>query len=153
MDNDHVSPLIQRINYLVIFLSLFGMLSSHVESMLIFRPSFIYMPEGVQDAPIKLVEYPYVWTFLTSVFVETNPVFMLMHLFLINYIVIKNKSSFEEAWRRQDLFFLLCISGLLSSLTHFGCRLALMKLSQKTYVDFTYCSLNLIIMALLLGLK
>ena len=90
---------------------------------------------------------------ITSVFVETNAVFMLTHLLLVNYIVIKNKASFEEAWRRWDFFLLLCFSGSLATAAHFCCRLIMMEINEKAYLDFEYCSLNLVIMSLLLGLK
>lgn len=153
LDSEHVSPLIQRLNYLVLFLSLFGMLSWHIEALLIFRPAYIYAPANSELKPAKLLDYPYVWTLLTSVFVETNPVFLATHLLLINYIVIKNKASLESAWRTKDLVVLLCVAGVLSTLSHFACRLALMKLNLQGYLEFQYCSLNLIIMALLLGLK
>lgn len=132
---------------------MFGMLSYHVESLLIFRPAYIFTPTGSEVKPAKLMDYPYIWTLLTSVFVETNPVFLATHMLLINYIVIKNKSSLESAWKTKDLFVLLCVAGVLSTVSHFICRLVLMKINLEGYLEFQYSSLNLIIMALLLGLK
>ena len=99
--------------------------------------------------------WPHVWTLITSNFTETSLLNLLLHFLLINYMILKNKNTFEFAWRRLDFFMLLVIAGAFASTTHITCRLLIYMVfkGESTYNDFQYSSTNLIIIALLLGLR
>jgi hypothetical protein len=157
LDQLHISPMIQRINYLILVLSLSSMLMSSVNDLLVFKPvNIINMnkvaPANSTDASIRV---PFVWTFTTSVFVETNFLFLVMHIMLINYVIIKNKTSLEQIWKIRDLFTMLCVSGFMATCTHFVWRLCIYAIlkNEQTYSEFEYCSINFIVMALMLGLR
>lgn len=125
-----------------------------------FSDLFVFKPVNIIDLTKKAGEanaskIPFLWTFSTSVFVETNVFFMLVHLFIINYIVIKNKAALEQSWRRRDLFMMIVISGFFATCTHFAMRVLIFFAlkNESTYRDFSYSSMNFIIMAFLLGLR
>lgn len=148
LDSVFVSPIIQRINYLILTLS----------AIALFEPDFmVFKPQNL----IRLAagdstenqQMPYIWTLVTSIFVETNLVYLIAHLFLMNYIVYKNRSSFESSWSAQDFFVMLCVSSLFATSTHFLIRLALFTFSADSYTSFSYSSTNFVILALLLGLR
>jgi hypothetical protein len=172
VDEENISPLIQRINYLTLTLSLSCMLLSDIKQLLVFKPVNIFNPNKQAVAETVAVEanstsanstlsssmnfgVPYIWTFSTTVFIETNFLFLIIHFMLINYIVIKNKTALEHIWRRKDFFFMICISGFMATCTHFAWRLALYGIfkNEKSYSEFEYCSINFIVLALILGLS
>lgn len=130
------------------------MLFSAAHDLLLFKPINIIDFEPPQDQA-EGFKLPFVWTLFTSTFVETNLFYLLIHLALINYIVIKNKSALEHIWRRSDFFYMVCVAGFLSTTTHFVWRLSMFAVFKngQAYRDFEYGSINLITMALVLGLR
>ena len=91
LDTDNISPLVQRLNYIILLLSVSCISMSQLNEIFVFKPVNIY---NVDIKPKKLKtesHFPYLWTFLTSVFIDTSIPFLAMHLFIINYIVIKNR--------------------------------------------------------------
>lgn len=158
LDEQHVSPLIQRLNYLILAFSISSMLFSAVNELLIFKPvNIINLTSEALRNETEATSFtvPFVWTLSTSSFVETNFFYLLLHLTLINYIVIKNKAALEHIWRRRDFFYMVLVAGFLATTTHFAWRLALFALfkNEEAYREFEYGSINLITMALVLGLR
>ena len=150
MDERYVSPLVNRINYLAILLSILAISSTQLSDLVVLKPSLIFSFELFDQGTMQV---PYLWTLVTSIFVESSFAFLALHLFIINYIVIQNRESLEKQWTRRNFFTMLCVSGFLSSLTHFLGRMVLYKVFKSSYEDFAYCSLNFIVMALILGLR
>jgi hypothetical protein len=96
-NSDHVSPMIQQINYMIIIFSIASMSLQAFNELLVFRPRNII--NFNKKAPSAAV--PFVWTFVTSVFVETNLLFLVIHLATINYVVVMNRQTFETAWTKK----------------------------------------------------
>lgn len=83
----HVSPMIQQINYMIVIFSVASMSFQAFNELLVFRPrNIINFNNKVPGAPV-----PFVWTFVTSVFVETSLLFLVIHLATINYVVVMNR--------------------------------------------------------------
>ena len=80
---------------------------------------------------------------------------MIFQVALINYIVCKNRKSFEAAWRTRDLYLLLAVSSFFSHMTMLLIRLSIVGVFKnfETYKACRYSGLNFIVMALLLGLR
>lgn len=74
---------------------------------------------------------PYFWTFFTSIFIEENILYLLGQLAAINYIVYKNRSSFENAWRTRDFYVLLAVSAFFSLATQLLIRLSLVGIFKN----------------------
>ena len=142
-----ISPLMRPLNRIIIVLSVSSAVAGdRLLNYLALRPANILGSE---------VQIPYVWTLVTSVLVEPNPLFMVLHLGAMNYVVACNRHTFESAWRTNDFYMLIAIGGALASLTHFGVRLSLRAITQDeaAYADSSYASINFIVMALLMGLR
>lgn len=84
LDERYVSPLVNRINYLTIILSLLAISSSTFSDLLVFQPKLIL---NLQNSDGQL-QVPHLWTLVTSLFVETSFAFLVLHLLTINYIAI-----------------------------------------------------------------
>ena len=80
---------------------------------------------------------------------------MIGQLIIINYIVYKNRVSFENAWRTRDFYVLLFVSSFLSLMTQTLIRLSILGVFKnvETYKSCRYSGLNFIVMALILGLR
>ena len=151
-DGQYVSPLIQRLNYVILIFSFCAISSSSLANFFVFKPSMI-LSVGKKSADQSSI--PFLWTLVTSVFVESNIILLVIHFITINYVVIKNRKSLESAWQHRDFIKMLCISAFLSTMTHFVFRLSIYKMTgnAKNYNSFEYCSINFIVIALLLGLR
>ena len=151
-DGQYVSPLIQRVNYVILIFSICAISSESLADFFVFKPSMIV---SVGKKTSKQTSIPFLWTLMTSVFVESNIIFFAIHFATINYVVIKNRKSLEAAWQHRDFLRMLCVSALLSTTTHFMFRLTIYKVTgnEKNYNEFEYCSINFIVIALLLGLR
>ena len=91
------------------------MLMSAVNELLVFKPVNIFNPDS--EPSEKAVNLPFFWTFSTSIFVETNIAFLVIHLLLVNYIMLKNRTSLEQIWRRKDFFVMVVVSGFMATCT------------------------------------
>jgi len=151
-DGQYVSPLIQRVNYVILIFSICAISSESLAEFFVFKPSMIL---SVGKKTPKQSSIPFLWTLITSVFVESNIIFLVIHFATINYVVVKNRKSLESAWQHRDFMKMLCISAMLSTSTHFMFRLTIYKATGnvKNYNGFEYCSINFIVIALLLGLR
>lgn len=102
INDENISPLIQRLNLIVLTLSLLCILGGRsVSDYLVFTPSYLVSMEGKQqegDSASTGSSIPYVWTLFTCIFVEESFIFLFGQLAIINYIVYKNRRSFESAW-------------------------------------------------------
>jgi len=148
--SNHVSPMIQQINYIIIIFSIASMSLQVFNELLVFRPrNIINFNKKKPGAAV-----PFVWTFVTSAFVETNLLFLVIHLAAINYVVVMNRSTFETAWTKKEFLKMLCICATLSTFTHFVLRMLIFSITRnlKNYSLFQYSSINFIVIALLLGL-
>jgi hypothetical protein len=96
-NSDYVSPLIQQLNFIIIIFSVCSMSLQAFNELLVFRPRNII--NFNKKAPSAAV--PFVWTFVTSAFVETNLLFLVIHLATINYVVVMNRQTFESAWTKK----------------------------------------------------
>jgi hypothetical protein len=149
-NSDHVSPMIQQVNYIIIIFSVASMSLQAFNELLVFRPrNIINFNKKASSAAV-----PFVWTFVTSVFVETNLLFLVIHLATINYVVVMNRQTFETAWTKKEFLKMLCICAILSTFTHFVLRVLIFSCTRnlKSYSAFGYSSINFIVIALLLGL-
>lgn len=146
----YISPLIQQVNYIIIIFFFASISLQAFNDLLVFRPkNIINFNPKAQGAPI-----PFIWTFVTSVFVETSLLFLVIHFATINYVVVMNRSTFENAWTKKEFIKMLCICAALSTTTHFTFRVIIYSCTKnlKNYDAFEYSSINFIVMALLLGL-
>ena len=98
---------------------------------------------------------PYVWTTFTSILVEESILFLLSYFVLINYIVYKNRMSFESAWETRDFYKMLLIASTCSLASQLAIRLSLLGVfkNMESYKACRYSGLNFIVVALLLGLR
>ena len=98
---------------------------------------------------------PYFWTFFTSILIEESFIYLVFQLALINYIVCKNRKSFENAWHTRDFYILLAVTSFFSLRTQLLIRLSLVGIFKnvESYQTYRYAGLNFIVMALLLGLR
>ena len=87
--------------------------------------SALPVEEDEESSGFNIPRIPFLWTFSTSNFIETNIFFLLIHMALINYIVIMNKVALEHIWRRKDFFVMIVVSGFMASLCHFTWRISL----------------------------
>lgn len=134
----HISPLIKRLNYLIVSLSFISMVSTQANDLLAFKPSSILWAQQMsssnsthlQENPYSKV--PYLWTFSTSVLVESSFVFLALHLLLINYIVMKNRGSLERVWSPKYFLLMLLVSSFLATCTHFAFRLFILEVFKNT---------------------
>ena len=114
----------------------------------------VFIPNNILHLAKDSSTYPYIWTLVTSIFIEENLLFLAFFLALANYIVIMNRQSLEQAWDTKEFVKMICISGGLSSATHLLCRACIYGVTrnQEAYAQYRYSSINIIVMALLLGL-
>jgi hypothetical protein len=82
-----ISPLIQKINYAILVLSTASLLGA--------RDYLVFIPNNVVNLAKDRDSFPYVWTLLTSAFIEENLASLAVFLALANYIVIQNRASLE----------------------------------------------------------
>ena len=138
-----ISPLMRPLNRIIIVLSLSGLVGGErFSDYLALRPSNIIGGE---------VTVPYVWTLFTSVLYEPNPLFMLLYLAVMNYVVACNRRTFEAAWRSGDFYALIIFAGSMASLTHLGLRISMQAITNDG--DYSHASINFIVMVLLMGLR
>lgn len=158
-DTEVVCPLIRKVNHVILAFSLFatilGCIDEGIAAILVFKPSMIISvakKEGDDNSGFSL---PYIWTLVTSCFVETNIVFLVINLILINYIVQTNRRSFESQWKKSDYIKMLCVSGFLANSNVLLFELIVYGVSKNvdSYNAYSRCSLNLVILSLLLGLR
>lgn len=85
-------------NFIIICSSMLCILGGKsVSDYLVFMPDHIVRQRDAKDAS-QSSSFPYFWTFFTSIFIEESLLIMLGELMVINYIVYKNRKSFENAW-------------------------------------------------------
>ena len=83
------------LNYIILMCSILAQLSDQMANYLVFTPSnFISMGEQKESNSSTI----YVWTILTSIFTETSLSALALNLFLINFVIYKNKENIEFAW-------------------------------------------------------
>lgn len=73
---------------------------------------------------------------------------------LANYIVLQNRTILEQAWTPKEFFKMICVSGVLSSATQLLWRVTMFGINknEESYKEFRYASINIMVIALLLGL-
>jgi len=125
----------------------------------------VFMPDHILSQNVKGQQtatdvsqggsFPYFWTFFTSLFVEESLLILATGLMVINYVVYKNRQSFETVWQTRDFYVMLGVAALLSSMTMLMLRLVMLGLFRNVvaYKAYRYSGLNFIVMALLLGLR
>lgn len=96
-------------------------------SLQAFNELLVFRPKNIINFDKKAVgpAVPYIWTFVTSVFVETSLVFLVIHLATINYVVLRNRQTFESAWTKKEFLKMLCICATLSTFTYYIFRLVI----------------------------
>lgn len=159
INDENVSPLIQRLNLTVLTFSLLCILGGRsISDYLVFTPSYLVSMEGKQqegDAASTGSTIPYVWTPFTCIFIEESLIFLFGQLAVINFIVYKNRRSFEGAWQTRDLYIMLAVASFCSLTTQLLIRLSIVGVFKnvESYKACRYSGLNFIVMALLLGLR
>ena len=129
--------------------ALFGV---NIRQFFVFAPNrIVRLTDGDGSDWMRI---PYIWTLMTSVFVEQNLFFMACFLLLMNYIVSMNQRAFN-VWQTRDFFTMLAVSGLLATSTHLLMRLSIYGLfkNAEAYAGYEHASINFIVMALLMGLR
>jgi hypothetical protein len=92
-ESEIVSPILRPINYLILFFSLISLITnseSGFADLVVFRPKNIVRIEG--EGMIFL------WTMVTSAFVETSLISLIINLVVANFIMRQNKVNLELAW-------------------------------------------------------
>ena len=178
-DNETVSLLIKKVNYMIISLSavtlVLGLFDGPTQ-LLVFKPSSIWNlaqnPAIAEDTKTKAAatdatpgspeentsssfSLPYFWTLATSNFIQPNPIYLVFYLLAINYIVQKNQRTLEQIWHTSDFLKLIIIAGIFSNM-----NLLILKVlgyevwkNQDSYNNYSHCSLNLIVITLLITLR
>ena len=85
-----VSPLIQRLNYAILLFSTLSLLGA--------SEYLVFIPNNVVHLARESPRYPYLWTLITSVFIEENIAMLGLFVALANYIVVQNRQILEQAW-------------------------------------------------------
>lgn len=75
-----ISPLMQRLNYAILLFSSLSILGA--------SEYLVFIPNNVVHLANESPTYPYVWTLLTSVFIEENLAMLGVFIALANYIVV-----------------------------------------------------------------
>ena len=126
INQESVSPLVQRLNVLVLTLSVIAIIGGrNVSDYLVFAPNNIVnmqdkyteKPESTATNGTQSTPIPYVWTAFTSILVEESILFLLCYFVLINFIVYKNRVSFESAWETKDFYKMLLLTSVCSLAT------------------------------------
>jgi len=85
-------------NFIIICASMLCILGGRsVSDYLVFMPDHILRQQVATDAS-QGGSLPYFWTFFTSIFVEESLFILAAGLMVINYVVYKNRQSFETVW-------------------------------------------------------
>ena len=137
----------RKVNYVSLFLFMISLIFGR--DMVAFKPSNIISMGTANDSSI-----PCLWTLVTSVFVDVDPLAFVFNIALANYIVHKNRDVLEKAWTQKDFMIMICVSGTMATSLHLLLRIIMISITgNKNYETFEYASLNFVIMAILIGLR
>ena len=107
------------------------MLILSLGSMLGLSNYLVFIPNNLLPLVSGAPSFPYLWTLVTSVFIEENILVLGVFMALANYIVIMNRQSLEQAWEPKEFGKMICVAGGLSSASHLMVRAVIYGITRN----------------------